>query len=83
MIRVIRNALVLTNLALAARPVSAQQVLKQIDSVVVKEREGAFLGKMGTIILVVLQQASSKNDDVVSAIRRFKIDPKQCQWKPL
>lgn len=33
--------------------------------------------------LVVLQQASDGNDEVVSALRRFRIDPTQCVWVAL
>ncbi|MEO7361478.1 MAG: hypothetical protein ABI120_14185 [Gemmatimonadaceae bacterium] len=39
----------------------------------------AFVGD----VLVVLQQASLKNGDAATALRRFKIDPQQCPWKPL
>ncbi|MEP6835224.1 MAG: hypothetical protein ABJB74_17690, partial [Gemmatimonas sp.] len=34
-------------------------------------------------MLVVLQQMGDKSGEIVSAIRRFKIDPKQCVWKSL
>lgn len=34
-------------------------------------------------LVIVLQQASDTNDEVVSAIRRFKIDPRKCAWIPL
>ena len=34
-------------------------------------------------VLVVLQQASLKSGDAATALRRFKIDPKRCTWKPL
>ena len=34
-------------------------------------------------VLVVVQQASLKNGDAATALRRFRIDPKQCTWIPL
>ena len=34
-------------------------------------------------VLVVVQQASLKNGDAATALRRFRIDPKQCRWIPL
>ena len=40
------------------------------------------VGLMGDV-LVVLQQASLRNGDAATALRRFRIDPKQCRWKPL
>ena len=36
---------------IAATPVYAQQVLRQLDSVVVQEREGALLGKIGSVVV--------------------------------
>ncbi|MEO7362384.1 MAG: hypothetical protein ABI120_18780 [Gemmatimonadaceae bacterium] len=33
--------------------------------------------------LVVLEQGSDRSGELVNSLRRFKIDPKQCAWKPL
>ena len=41
---------------IAATPVDAQQVLRQLDSVVVHEREGAFLEKIGSVVVGPLGQ---------------------------